>query len=213
MLHREGRVGLLRLLSVVRGRGSALRRRDPLAADAAHARPAGQRRPPCFFPKVRGQLQQRKPPTCARPSVLPAPPPPRPSPADATGARQSRAAFQQRPPAASSRLLQGPPSPGTGALFLTQACAPRSGSSRGGNVVRGRSLPATDAQPPPAKAKGLRRRFLSPNRSYHPRSPPPACPRQPVSPADTRPCRLPPPPPSNAFFPLTLTFAAFASAH
>ncbi|XP_073079534.1 uncharacterized protein [Manis javanica] len=50
-------------------------------------------------------------------------------PADAAVGRQSPGALQQRPPAASSRRLQGPPSPGTGALFLTQACA-RSGSSR-----------------------------------------------------------------------------------
>ncbi|KAI5126052.1 proline-rich protein HaeIII subfamily 1-like [Manis pentadactyla] len=142
--------------------------------------PAGTARfrcPPCIFQKWKKQ-QQRKLPACARPPVPLAPPLPRPSPADATGARQSPGALQQRPTAGSSRRLQGPPSPGTGALFLTQACAPRSGSSR-----------------------------------YHPRSPPPACPRQPVPPADTRACHLPPPPPSNAFFPLTLTFAAFASAH
>ncbi|KAI5947697.1 Spliceosome-associated protein CWC15 [Manis javanica] len=50
-------------------------------------------------------------------------------PAAAAVGRQSPGALQQRPPAASSRRLQGPPSPGTGALFLTQACA-RSGSSR-----------------------------------------------------------------------------------
>ncbi|KAI5126093.1 Tigger Transposable Element-Derived Protein 1 [Manis pentadactyla] len=85
--------------------------------------------PPCIFQKWKKQ-QQRKLNACARPPVPLAPPPPRPSPADAAVARQSRGAFQQRPPAASSRRLQGPPSPGTGALFLTQACAPRSGSSR-----------------------------------------------------------------------------------
>ncbi|KAI5934115.1 Spliceosome-associated protein CWC15, partial [Manis javanica] len=38
-----------------------------------------------------------------------------------------------------------------------------------------------------------------------PRSPSAASPRQPMPPADTRPGRLPPPPPSNAFFPLKLT--------
>ncbi|XP_057347199.1 uncharacterized protein LOC130680522 isoform X2 [Manis pentadactyla] len=155
MLHREGRVGLLRRLSVVVGRGSALRGRGPLAADAAHARPAGRHRPlpvPAMF------LSKSAQPDPAEEASRLRPPAGISRPAAAAVARQSPGALQQRPPAASSRRLQGPPSPGTGALFLTQACAPRSGSSR-------------------------------------------------------RPGCLPPPPLSNAFFPLTLTFAAFTYAH
>ncbi|XP_057346695.1 uncharacterized protein LOC118919760 isoform X2 [Manis pentadactyla] len=121
--------------------------------------------------------------TCSRGSIPLVPPagvsaplPPRP-PAEAAVACQSPAlpagALQQRPPAASSRRLQGPPSRGT------RHPLPHAGlCSSQGQLMR----------------------------SHRPRSPSPACPRQPVPPADTCPGRLLPPPPSSSFFPLTLTF-------
>ncbi|XP_073078492.1 uncharacterized protein [Manis javanica] len=175
------------------GAGQRPEGRGPLAADAAHARPAGQRRPPCFFPEVRGQQQHRKLSACARSPErfvrrrqgLPPLTPPALAKAQAPSNSD-----RPRPPPAGSRGLprQGPaPSSSRRPVLLAAAAHP--------------------------KAKGLRRRFLPPNRSCQPRSPSPAWRRQPVPPADTRPGRLPPPPPSNAFFPLKLTFAAFANAH
>ncbi|XP_073095557.1 uncharacterized protein [Manis javanica] len=126
----------------------ALRRwgQGPLPTNVAHARPAGQGRPllvPTMLLSNSVQPPAAEEAFCLCPPAGVSTPLPRP-PAEAAVACQSPAlpagALQQRPPAASSRRLQGPPSPGTplardpprqgpGTLFLTQACAPRRGSS------------------------------------------------------------------------------------
>ncbi|KAI5134605.1 Msx2-Interacting Protein [Manis pentadactyla] len=74
--------------------------------------PAGTARfrcPPCFFPKVLSQTQQRKLPACARPLVSPAPPPQPPSLAKAQA--PSNSDRLRLPPAGSRGLPRQGPAP------------------------------------------------------------------------------------------------------
>ncbi|XP_057347191.1 uncharacterized protein LOC130680517 isoform X3 [Manis pentadactyla] len=73
--------------------------------------PAGTARfrcPPCFFPKVLSQTQQRKLPACARPLVSPAPPPP---PSLAKAQAPSNSDRLRLPPAGSRGLPRQGPAP------------------------------------------------------------------------------------------------------
>ncbi|XP_057347198.1 uncharacterized protein LOC130680522 isoform X1 [Manis pentadactyla] len=98
--------------------------------------PAGTARfrcPPCFFPKVLSQTQQRKLPACARPLVSPAPPPP---PSLAKAQAPSNSDRLRLPPAGSRGLpRQGPaPSSSRRPVLLAAAAhgAPREAAAGGG---------------------------------------------------------------------------------